>query len=73
MYVVLLPLCVNTTAVDKYIVPYITILETELALSTVVKCYMETVTSKLSNFTNSRLAMLLASLSHVFIVGSNAG
>jgi len=74
MCTVLLPPCV-TIAVDKYIVSYIIIRETtELTVSTVVTCYMETVMLKLSNVTsNSRLTMLLARLSHVFIVGSNAG
>ena len=45
-------LCVNTIAVDKYIVSFIIIRETtELTVSTVVKCYTETVMLKLSNFT----------------------
>ena len=45
-------LCVNTIAVDKYIVSFIIIWETtELTVSTLVKCYTETVMLKLSNFT----------------------
>ena len=74
MHTVLLP-CVNTTAVDQYIVSYtITRETTELTVPTVVKCYMETVMLKLSILLlNSRLTVLLATLSHVFIVGSNAG
>ena len=44
-------LCVNTTAVDKYIVSFIIIRETtELTVSAVVKCYTETVILKLSKF-----------------------
>ena len=75
MCTVLLPPYANTIAIDKYIVSYIIIRETtELTVSTVVTCYMENVMLKLSNVTpNSRLTMLLASLSYVFIVGSNAG
>jgi hypothetical protein len=67
--------CVNTIAVDKYIVSYIITQETtELTVSTVVKCYMEKVMLKfLILLLNSRLTVLLASLSHVFIVGSTAG
>ena len=43
-------LCVNTIAVDKYIVSFIIIRETtELTVSTVIKCYTETVMLKLSN------------------------
>ena len=45
-------LCVNTIAVDKYIVSFIIIPgTTELTVSTVVKCYTKTVMLKLSNFT----------------------
>jgi len=52
-------LCVNTIAVNKYIVSFIIIRETtELIVSTLVKCYMETVMLKVS---------------HVFVVGSNTG
>jgi len=52
-------LCVNTIAVDKYIVSFIIIRETtELTVSTLVKCYTETVMLKVS---------------HVFVVGSNIG
>ena len=44
-------LCVNTIAVDKYIVSFIIIRETtELTVSTVIKCYTETVMLKLYNF-----------------------
>jgi hypothetical protein len=75
MCTVLLPPCVNTIAVDQYTVSYIITLETaELTVSTAVKCYMEKVMLKfLILLLNSRLTALLASLSHVFIVDSNAG